>query len=206
MPWFSLSVLKLSFYIYCKIIYKVLSESSWTRSKHKCWLNLLNFSCHLLGNIHSDPIISSTLQKHRGSHLWYQVPPVSPFRRQDTGSKRRPFSFIFNLGNKAKSQGLSPVGKEDGNNNHVVVSHKLWSFIKSQGINFAAMRRMFNYLLISSGKLRNWSQQSLWAHGLFSKGLHGLDFEFFHHFLAYFWCLAPWTFVTFSWHSTGLET
>jgi hypothetical protein len=54
--------------------YKVLLKSSWTKSKKKCWLNLLNFGCHLLqnsllGNIHRYPIIFSTLQKHCGSHL-----------------------------------------------------------------------------------------------------------------------------------------
>jgi hypothetical protein len=50
------------------------SESSETRSKKKCCLNLLNFGCHLLqtslfGNIYSVPIIFSMLQKHRGSHF-----------------------------------------------------------------------------------------------------------------------------------------
>jgi hypothetical protein len=55
-------------------MYKVLSESSQTRSKKKCWLNLLNFGCHLLqnslfGNTYSDPIIFPMLQKHYGSHF-----------------------------------------------------------------------------------------------------------------------------------------
>jgi hypothetical protein len=42
--------------------YEVLSETSRTRSKKKCWLNLLNFGCHLLqnnliGKVYRDPII-----------------------------------------------------------------------------------------------------------------------------------------------------
>jgi hypothetical protein len=47
----------------------------------------------------------------------------------DTVSKHRPFSFIFNLGNKAKSQGTKSgeVGRM-GNDNHVVVSHKRCGF------------------------------------------------------------------------------
>jgi hypothetical protein len=45
-----------------------------TRSKKKCWLNLLNFGCHLLQNnllrnVYSDPIGFSTPQKHRGSRF-----------------------------------------------------------------------------------------------------------------------------------------
>jgi hypothetical protein len=55
-------------------MYKVLSESSQTKIKKKCWLNLLNFGCHLLqnvllGNIYSDPIVFSMLQNHHGSHF-----------------------------------------------------------------------------------------------------------------------------------------
>jgi hypothetical protein len=50
-----------------------------------------------------------------------------PFGCQTAVSKRRLFNFIFNLGNKAKSQGLNLVSREDGNNNHVA-SHKLCGF------------------------------------------------------------------------------
>jgi hypothetical protein len=51
------------------VTYEVLSESSWTRSEKKYWLNLLNFGCHflqnsLLGNVYSDPIIFPAFQKH----------------------------------------------------------------------------------------------------------------------------------------------
>jgi hypothetical protein len=46
------------------------SESSWTRSNKKCWLNLINFGCHLLqnhllGNIYSNPIVFSMIQKNK---------------------------------------------------------------------------------------------------------------------------------------------
>jgi hypothetical protein len=65
---------------------EVLSETSRTRSKKKCWLNLLNFGCHLLqnsvlGNVCSDPIVFSTLQKHRTSHFpeCCRVPRAIPF-------------------------------------------------------------------------------------------------------------------------------
>jgi hypothetical protein len=56
------------------LYYEVLSESSQTRSKKKDWLNLLTFGCHLLqssllGNVYSNPIVFSALQKHRGSHF-----------------------------------------------------------------------------------------------------------------------------------------
>jgi hypothetical protein len=50
----------------------------------------------------------------------------------DVGHCFKTFSpqfFIFNLGNKVKSQGgLNPVSREDGNDNHVVVSHKVCGF------------------------------------------------------------------------------
>jgi hypothetical protein len=50
--------------------YEVLLVSSRTRQKKKYWLNVLNFGCHLLlGNVYSDTIIFSTLQKHRESHF-----------------------------------------------------------------------------------------------------------------------------------------
>jgi hypothetical protein len=56
------------------LIYEVISESSRTRPKKKCWLNLLNFGCHLIqnslvGNICCDPIVSSMLLKHHVSHF-----------------------------------------------------------------------------------------------------------------------------------------
>jgi hypothetical protein len=48
------------------------------------------------------------------------------FQMSDTVSIRWPFSFIFNLGNKAKSQGGQVRWvRRRGNNNNVVVSHKL---------------------------------------------------------------------------------
>jgi hypothetical protein len=58
----------------------------------------------------------------------------------DTVSKRRPFSFIFNLGNKAKSQGqVWQVGRMR-NNNHVVASHKLWGFQECVGGHVVMMK------------------------------------------------------------------
>jgi hypothetical protein len=52
----------------------------------KYWLNLLNFGCtllqnSLLGNVYSDPIFCSTLQKQRESHFRYccRVPLAIPF-------------------------------------------------------------------------------------------------------------------------------
>jgi hypothetical protein len=79
-------------------------------SKKKFWHNLLNFGCHLfenslLVNICSDPIVFSTLPKHHGSHCLNAVEYRLRFFLDVTVSKRHPFSFIFNFGNKAKSQG-----------------------------------------------------------------------------------------------------
>jgi hypothetical protein len=53
----------------------------------------------------------------------------------DTASKRRPFCFIFNLCNKAKSHGAKSgrVGRM-GKDNHVVVSHKLSGFHGRVGV------------------------------------------------------------------------
>jgi hypothetical protein len=107
--------------LYYQISNKVpgLSKSSRTRSKKKFWLNLLDFGCYLLpnsllGNVCSDPIAFSTLQKHRGSHFpWCcRVPLAIPFARK-TVSKRRPFSFTFNLEEKRNHRGLSPASRED---------------------------------------------------------------------------------------------
>jgi hypothetical protein len=47
--------------IYWSQKYEVLLKSSRTRSKKKCWLNLLNFGCHLLqrrllGNVYSNSV------------------------------------------------------------------------------------------------------------------------------------------------------
>jgi hypothetical protein len=64
-------------------------------------------------------IFLNVLVYHQRFYLWMS----------DTLSKRRRFSFIFNLGNKAKSQGGQVRGVERlGNDNHVVVSRKLCGF------------------------------------------------------------------------------
>jgi hypothetical protein len=70
------------------------------------------------------------LQKHCGNHvLMLSSTACDSFWISDTVSKRLPFSFIFNLGNKGNNRELSPATREDGgNDNHVVVSHKLCGF------------------------------------------------------------------------------
>jgi hypothetical protein len=79
--------------------------------------NLTKLGCHLLQNsflenVYSDIIIFSKLQKHHGSNFLSgcQVLLVIPFAPQ---TERHPFSFIFNLENKAKSQGPSLASRED---------------------------------------------------------------------------------------------
>jgi hypothetical protein len=73
---------------------------------------------------------------------------------------------------------------------HMFTCCCFWSFVKSWGTNFAAMWRMFNFLLRSPSKLHNWSQRSLQAYELFSSGLRGWVLEFFQHFLLFCWCLV----------------
>jgi hypothetical protein len=80
--------------------------------KKKCWLTLLNFGYHflhnsLLWNVYSDPIIfphfKSTVEVILLNAVEYHL--RFPLDVRDTVSKPHPFNFIFNLGNKAKSQG-----------------------------------------------------------------------------------------------------
>jgi hypothetical protein len=47
-----------------------------------------------------------------------------------------------------------------------------------------------NFLLRSPGKLHNWSQWCMWAHGSFSDDLHGWVLTFFQHSLLFCWCLV----------------
>jgi hypothetical protein len=63
---FTLHVLNNLQVLKIKFLYEVLSESSRTSWKKKCWLKLLNFGClllqnSLLRNIYSDPIIFYSL-------------------------------------------------------------------------------------------------------------------------------------------------
>jgi hypothetical protein len=81
-----------------------------------------------------------------------------------------------------------------GNDNHVAVSHKLGGFQGRVGGRIVVMKKQrgacSNFLLISLGKLRNWSQRCLWAHGLFGDGLHGWVLEVFQYVLSFWWCLV----------------
>jgi hypothetical protein len=72
----------------------------------------------------------------------------------DTVSNCHPFIFIFNLGNKAKSQGTksSWVGRI-GKNNHVIVSHKLCGFQGCVGGRVVVMKE----LVVVSPKFRSFS-------------------------------------------------
>jgi hypothetical protein len=97
------------------------SESSRTGSEKKCWLNLLNFGCHLLqnsilGNVYSDPIIFSTLQKHRGSHIpeCCRVPFAILLGYQTLFQSVIP-SVSFSIWETQRNlRGLSPASREDG--------------------------------------------------------------------------------------------
>jgi hypothetical protein len=63
-------------------------------------------------------------------HLWMS----------DTASKHHPFSFIFNLENKVKSQGAKLRVGRMGNDNHVAVSHKLCGFQGRVGGHIVVMK------------------------------------------------------------------
>jgi hypothetical protein len=98
----------------------------------KCRLNLLNFVCHLLqnsllGNVDSDPAKFSTLQKApwESFSLMLSSTVCNSLWMSDTVSKRRPFSFIFNLGNSEITGSQFQLVGRMGNNSHVVVSHKI---------------------------------------------------------------------------------
>jgi hypothetical protein len=82
--------------------------------------DLLNFGRHLLQNslletIYSDPIVffHTSNAPWKLFSLMLSSATCDSLWMSDTVSKCRPFSFIFNLGNKAKSQGLSLVSRED---------------------------------------------------------------------------------------------
>jgi hypothetical protein len=69
-----------------------------------------------LGNIYNDPIVFSTLQKApwKSLSLMLSGTTCDSLWMPDVVSKRRPFTFIFNLGNKVKTQGPSLVSRGDG--------------------------------------------------------------------------------------------
>jgi hypothetical protein len=81
-----------------------------------------------------------------------------------------------------------------GNNNHVVVSHKLCGLQGRVGGRVVVMKEQCsacsNFLLRSPGKLHNWSQRCLRAHGLFGDSLHWWVLKFFQHFLSFCWCFG----------------
>jgi hypothetical protein len=58
----------------------------------------------------------------------------------DTVSKRYPFSLIFNLGNKAKSQGAKSGELGVWDDNQVVDSHKICGFQGRVGWRFVMMK------------------------------------------------------------------
>jgi hypothetical protein len=89
--------------------YGVLSESSRTRSKKKCCFILLNFGCHLLQNMEhiqrSNHLFHVSKAPWKSFSLMLSSTTCDSLWMSDTVWKHRPFSFIFNLGNKVKSQG-----------------------------------------------------------------------------------------------------
>jgi hypothetical protein len=93
------------------------SESSRARSKKKCWLNFLNFGCHLLQNRERIQralrIFHSSKAPWKSFSLMLSSTACDSLWMSDTVSKRRHFTFIFNLGNKAKSLGAKS-GKYGG--------------------------------------------------------------------------------------------
>jgi hypothetical protein len=142
-------------------------------------------------------LFSSILSLITRSSLWMS----------DTVSKC-PFSFIFNLGNNAKSLGVSPANRE--NDNHVVASYKLCGFQGHVGGRVIMIKEQCgacSNFLLSPGKLHNWSLQWLLPRGLFCDRLCGRVLKIFQHFLFFFFAGAelPRTFVVFKWHLTGLE-
>jgi hypothetical protein len=91
-----------------RTVYNISSESI---GQKKRWLKLLNFGCYLLqnsllGNLYSDPIVSSTLQKHSGSHFPYccRVPLAIPFGCQTLFQNVVP-PFQFQFGKQSKIAG-----------------------------------------------------------------------------------------------------
>jgi hypothetical protein len=91
----------LSIAISVSLLYEVLSESSWNRSKKKCCLNLFNFGCYLLqnsflGSVYSNPIIFS----HASKALWKSVSLMLSSTACDSlwmsyTLSKRPFNFIL---------------------------------------------------------------------------------------------------------------
>jgi hypothetical protein len=91
--------------------YEELLGSFRTRSRRKCCLNLPNFGCH--------PFKIVFFGTYTATYRFFydSKAPWKPFSlmlsntacdslwMSDTVSERRPFSFIFNFGNKANSQG-----------------------------------------------------------------------------------------------------
>jgi hypothetical protein len=100
-------------------VYEVLSESSWTWSEKRSWLNLLNFHCHLLQNsflenVYSDTITFSTLQKHLGSNFPYccQVLLMTPCEHQSLLPYVIPLLPFSICETKRNHRGVSPTSRE----------------------------------------------------------------------------------------------
>jgi hypothetical protein len=100
------------------------------------------------------------LQKHCVSHflnaIEYRL--QLPSGCQDTVSKRHSFRFIFNLLTKQNHRGLSPASREDGNDNHVVVSQKLCGFQGRADGRIVVLKEKCgacSYFLFTSGTLHN---------------------------------------------------
>jgi hypothetical protein len=82
-----------------------------------------------------------------------------------------------------------------GNDNHVIVSHKLCSFQGCVGRCIVVLKvqcgACSNFLLRSPGKLPNWSQRCLQAHGLLGDCLRGWVLDFFNIFCCFAGARSP---------------
>jgi hypothetical protein len=86
---------------------------------------------------------------------------------------------------------------------HLFTCCCFWSFLKNQVHTSQPCGTCSNILLTSPGKLCNWSQQCLQAHGLFGD-IFADEFSAIFCNFAIAW--LHWTFAIFNWHSTGLKT
>jgi hypothetical protein len=102
------------------MLYDVLSESSPTMSKKNAGLTYsilaaISFKTVSLGTYTAIPSFFSHASKApwKSFSLMLSSTACDSLQMPDTVPKCRPFSFIFNLGNKAKSQGTKS-GEEGG--------------------------------------------------------------------------------------------
>jgi hypothetical protein len=109
---------------------------------------------------------------------------------------------------KQNHKGLSPVRREDGDDNHVAVSHKLWfsrTYRRACCHDEEAMWWMFKFSVKISWQTP-WLIWTVSASSWIVRWVFVQEFSnFFNTFCHFVGTWSPWALIIFNWHSADLK-